>query len=182
MTCTWPMRWAPAPVGPLLALVGVVLAANFATTQLGLVTWLGLTATAGTWLAGLAFVARDALHEAGGRWWVLAGIGAGATLSAALSPQLAIASCVAFTVAELADYAVYAPLRRRGRTRAALASNMVGSIVDTVLFLLLAGFPLSGTATQVAVKVGTTSAVVIGGACLALLRQPLHPRSRRGHA
>ena len=160
----------------LAALVGAVVAANALTNSLGLVTWLGLTATAGTWVAGFAFLARDGLHEWGGRRWVLAGILIGAVLSALLSPMLALASAVAFTVSELADYAVYSPLRRSGWARASIASNVVGSVVDTVLFLWIAGFPLDGTLTQVVVKVGTTTAVVLG-VRLALLRKPVRASS-----
>ena len=143
------------------AFVTIVIAANWATSQLGLVTWLGLTATAGTWLAGFAFVARDYLQEDGGKRWVVAAILIGAAISALFSPALALASGVAFLVSEFADFAVYTPLRDSGRTRAAIASNVVGAVVDTVLFLWIAGFPLSGTATQVLVKVGTTTVFVL---------------------
>lgn len=157
-------------------LLAVVIAANAATDSLGLVHWLGLTATAGTWLAGLAFVARDSLHDSGGVRAVLAVIALGAVLSAALSPRLALASAVAFAIAELADLAIYSPLRRRSRTGAALASNVVGSVVDTVVFLALAGFPLTGAPAQVVVKVAVTSLFVVGGR-LALLRHPQRAQS-----
>lgn len=49
--------------------------------------------------------------------------GAGAGLSALTAPALAVASAVAFLVAERADFAVYTPLRRRGWARAVAASN-----------------------------------------------------------
>jgi uncharacterized PurR-regulated membrane protein YhhQ (DUF165 family) len=163
------------------AFVAVVVAANWLTATLGLVTWLGLIATAGTWLAGFAFVARDYLQEAGGARWVIPAILLGAVISAAFSPTLALASGVAFLVSELADFAVYTPLRRSGRTRAALASNVVGAVVDSVLFLWLAGFPLSGTATQVLVKVGTTTVFVLG-VRLAISRQPMQPAGGGSHA
>jgi len=163
------------------AFLAVILGANWLTNEFGLVTWLGLTATAGTWLAGFAFVARDALHEVGGHRWVVAAIVAGALLSVFLSPALALASGVAFTVSELADYAVYAPLRRRGLIRAALASNVVGSLVDTVLFLLIAGFPLGGTATQVLIKVGVTTIFVLGVRHF-VPSQPVQPAGGESHA
>ena len=165
----------------LTAFVAVIIAANLLTNQLGMVTWLGLAATAGTWLAGFGFVARDALHESGGLRWVSVAIVVGVVISVAFAPRLALASGVAFAVSELADLAVYAPLRRKGRTRAALASNVVGSVVDTVLFLWIAGFPLSGTAAQVLIKIGTTSAFVLG-VRLALPRQPLQPAGGASHA
>lgn len=147
-------------IGSASAMAAAVLAANILTASHGVVSWLGLTATAGTWVAGLSLAARDALHEHGGRGWVIAAIGAGAVLSAVLSPRLAFASAVAFGLSELADFAVYAPLRRRGLALASLASNFVGAVADTLIFLVLAGFPLDGTLTQVVVKVVTTTAVV----------------------
>lgn len=144
------------------AFVGIVIAANILTDTFGLVTLLGLTATAGTWVAGFGFVIRDELHEVAGRHTVAAAILAGAALSAFLSPQLAVASATAFLVSESADWAIYAPLRKRNRMAAALLSNTVGALIDTALFLLIAGFPLDGAPTQVIVKVGTTTLVLLG--------------------
>lgn len=141
--------------------VAVVVVANLATDLFGVVTFAGLTATAGTWVAGLSFVARDAVQENLGTRWVAGSVALGAAFSAAFSPSLAIASAVAFTVAELADWAVYTPLRRRSPLGAALASNTVGALLDSVLFLALAGFPIDGALTQTVVKVGTTSALVL---------------------
>ena len=169
------------PIAPALAVIGAIVAANVATSALGMVTWLGVAATAGTWLAGLALVARDWLHETGGARWVLPTIIVGAILSAALSPQLALASGVAFLLAELADWAIYAPLRRKGRTRAALASNVVGSIVDSAVFLALAGFPMALLGTQSALKIAVSTATVLG-VRLALSRQPVHAASGGRHA
>ena len=163
----------------LAAFVGVIVAANLLTAHLGVVTWLGLAATAGTWLAGFGFVARDALHESGGIRWVAVAILLGVVVSVAFSPRLALASGVAFAVSELADWGIYSRLRESGRTRAALASNVVGSVVDTLLFLWLAGFPLDGTPTQVLIKVGTTTAFVLG-VRLALRRQPVQQRTSGG--
>ena len=157
------------------AFAGVVIAANFLTDTLGLVTLLGLTATAGTWVAGFGFVVRDELHEVAGRHTVAAAILTGAALSAVLSPQLAVASATAFLVSESADWAIYAPMRQRNRMAAALLSNTVGALIDTALFLLIAGFPLDGAPTQVVVKVGTTALVLLG-VRLVVSRQSLHTR------
>ena len=154
----------------LVAFVAIVVAANLATQAWGVVSVLGVTATAGTWLAGFGFVARDALHETGGRRWVISAIALGAVVSAGIAPALALASAAAFTVSELADWAIYTPLRSRSIVAAALASNTVGAALDSAIFLALAGFPLSGVWTQTLVKVATTTALVIG-VRLALLRQ-----------
>lgn len=127
------------------ALVVCVAAANYATSYLGLVgAGFGLMVTAGTYAAGLALGLRDALHEAGGIRWVLVAIAAGAVLSLLLGDgRIALASAAAFLLAELLDLAVYAPLRKRAWRSAVIASNAVGAVVDTFVFLAIAGFPLT---------------------------------------
>lgn len=165
------------------AFIAVVVATNWITNTLGVVSWLGVAATAGTWLAGFGFVARDAVHEALGVRWVVGCILAGAAISAAFSPSLALASGVAFLLAELADLAVYQPLRRRGLVRAALASNLAGSIVDSIAFLAIAGFPLALVWSQVAIKYATTTAfVLLLWGCRVVLRQPVHAAGGGRHA
>lgn len=126
------------------AFLGCILAANYVTTHFGMVpVGFGLIATAGTYFAGLTFVFRDSLQDAAGKRWTLAAIAAGAALSFLIAdPFIAIASAVAFGLAELADLAVYTPLRKRGYVRAAVASNIVGAVIDTVVFLWIAGFPI----------------------------------------
>lgn len=126
-----------------VAYVAAVVAANAATNEYGFWPVLpGLVATAGTVFAGFALLLRDVVQDAAGRRAVLGCIAVGGTLSALFNPALALASATAFTVAELADMAIYTPLRRRGWARAVLASNVVGAVVDTAVFLWLAGFPI----------------------------------------
>jgi queuosine precursor transporter len=145
--------------------VGTVVAANWLTAEYGLVpVGFGLLATAGTYAAGLAFVLRDAVQDTAGRLAVLGALLVGAGLSWWLAnPALAVASAAAFGLSELADMAIYIPLRKRGYVRAAVASNVVGSVVDTVVFLWLAGFGLAPLviAGQLVGKV-TVTAVVVG--------------------
>jgi uncharacterized PurR-regulated membrane protein YhhQ (DUF165 family) len=128
--------------------VGTVYAANWALGRYGIVPiGFGLMAPAGVYFAGLAFGLRDTLHELGGRLWVLAAIAVGAILSLVIEDAvripggylpIALASGIAFAVSELADLAVYEPLRRRQWTAAVVASNVVGAVVDSLLFLVLA--------------------------------------------
>lgn len=127
------------------ALVGCVALANWATSTLGLVpAGFGLMATAGTYAAGLALGLRDVLHEVGGVRWVLAAIAGGVVLSLIVGDgRIALASAVAFGLAELFDLAVYTPLRKRRWRTAVVASNAVGAIVDTFVFLSIAGFSLT---------------------------------------
>lgn len=138
------------PMAGLAALfVACVYGANwtldrYGMVELPLIAWM---APAGVFWAGLSFGVRDALHEAGGRRWVLGAIAAGTGLSWWLTDavtvpggrvSLAVASGAAFALSELADLAVYEPLRRRQWTVAVVASNLVGAVVDSVLFLWLA--------------------------------------------
>jgi hypothetical protein len=125
--------------------VAAIVAANVATARWGLVpAGFGLLVTAGTYFAGFALLARDFVQRFGRIPWVLAGIAVGGVLSWLLaSPALAVASCAAFLLAELADLLVYTPLHRRGFVRAAALSNVVSAPIDTLVFLWLAGFPIT---------------------------------------
>jgi uncharacterized PurR-regulated membrane protein YhhQ (DUF165 family) len=151
-----------ATIAAAAGFLGCILAANYVTTHYGMVWVFGLTATAGTYFAGATFVLRDSIQDAAGKWVVLGLILLGAGLSVAISaPFIALASGVAFLASETADLLVYTPLRRRGYLRAATASNVVGAVVDTLLFLTIAGFPVWGSfAGQVVGKLAITLAVV----------------------
>lgn len=135
------------PILLTVAIVGCVVVANAATTYWGLVpAGFGLMVTAGTWAAGLTLALRDLLHDAGGLRWVFAAIAAGAALSWLLADgRIAVASAAAFLLAELLDLAVYAPLRERRWRTAVFVSNAVGAVVDTFVFLTIAGFPLTAS-------------------------------------
>lgn len=124
--------------------VGSILLANMLTNEYGMVSvGFGLTATAGTFAAGAALLLRDAVQEAAGKAAVIVGILLGAGLTYFVAPGLAAASATAFLIAELADMAVYTPLRRLDWAVAVVASNVVGAIVDTFVFLHMAGFPVT---------------------------------------
>jgi uncharacterized PurR-regulated membrane protein YhhQ (DUF165 family) len=144
------------------AFAGTVIAANWALNRYGIVgVGFGLTAPAGVYFAGLAFGLRDALHEAGGHRLVILAIVVGGLVSYWIGDgvripggnvSIALASAVAFTISELADFAVYAPLRKRHPWKAVVASNVVGSIADSALFLWLAFGSLDHIAGQVVAK------------------------------
>lgn len=161
------------------AFLTCILVANYATSEFGVVpVGFGLVATAGTYLAGLSFVLRDAVQDVAGRRAAVALIVAGALLSYLVAePRIALASGVAFLASEAADFAVYTPLRRRGYIRAAAASNAVGAVVDTFLFLAVAGFPIAGAwQGQLVGKLAITAAVLgLVGVARAVLRHPINP-------
>ncbi|MCF0253824.1 MAG: VUT family protein [Duodenibacillus sp.] len=101
--------------------------------------WPGVMAPSAVLLAGLALVLRDAVHECLGAAWAAACIALGAAASALFSePSLVIASAAAFLFSEAADFAVYAPMRKRFPGWAVVASGLAGSAVDSMLFLQLA--------------------------------------------
>lgn len=116
-----------------------IFGANWAISTFGLVpVGFGLLAPAGVYFAGLSFTLRDLTQDRLGKGWTIAAILVGAALSALLSPQLALASGGAFLLSELADLAVYTPLRRRHWLGAVALSNTVGLVIDSALFLWLA--------------------------------------------
>lgn len=99
----------------------------------------GLSAPSGVLMIGAALVLRDAVQEAAGIKTAILAILAGAVLSAFFAPPaLVLASVAAFAMAEFADLGVYTPLRGRSFGVAVLASGIVGSIIDSAVFLWLA--------------------------------------------
>ncbi|MCO5118072.1 MAG: VUT family protein [Burkholderiaceae bacterium] len=125
----------------------------------------GLMAPSGVLLIGLALVLRDAIHASLGARWALAAILAGTAVSAVLAPPaLVLASGAAFLVSELADFAVYAPLRRRYPAGAVLASGVAGAVVDSALFLGIAFGSLEYLPGQVVGKLWMSllAAIAIG--------------------
>src|SRR4051812_18710119 len=100
----------------MLALAGyiaTIVLANWAIATFGVVpVGFGLVAPAGVYFAGFAFTLRDLVQEQLGQRWTVAAILVGSALSAIVSPQFALASGVAFLLSELADFAVYTPLRQ----------------------------------------------------------------------
>lgn len=161
---------APAGITTLIAYVATIPAANLAVTHFGAVpVGLGFVAPAGVYVVGLTLVLRDLAREATGRGAILTAIAIGTALSYLLAdPGLASASAVAFAVAETMDFVIYEPLRQRGLLVAMLASNAVGLIADSLLFLHIAFGSLDYLPGQVLGKTWMTCAAVI---VLALLRR-----------
>jgi uncharacterized PurR-regulated membrane protein YhhQ (DUF165 family) len=160
-----------------VAYLSTIVLANVAIQAFGLVpVGFGLVAPAAVYVAGFAFTFRDLLQDAGGRRLVLVAILVGAALSAVLDVRIGLASGVAFLVSELADLAVYTPLRRRGWIRAVFASNVVGLVLDSILFLWIAFGSLELLSGQIVGKLWTTLAAI---AVLAGIRELQRRRARR---
>ncbi len=152
-----------------------VVVANIASVHWPPLAIGGLLVPAATLFAGASLTARDLLHDALGVCGVAAVILAGAGLSAVVaSPQIAVASVVAFTTSEIVDAAIYTRLRHRSWLSAVAVSNAVGLVVDSVLFVPLA----FGTAAAVPGQiVGKTVATIL---TLAVLRASTPLRRAEG--
>lgn len=138
------------------AYIACIVVANWLTNRYGLIpAGFGLLVTAGTYSAALALSTRCWLQDLAGRRAVLIAILVGASVSYFVaSHAIALASAVAFLASELADMSVYTPLRKHGRRRAVACACAAGAVVDTLLFLSIAGFPLTGRSVggQILVK------------------------------
>lgn len=154
--------------------VGSVWLANWLASRYGLIrVWpTGLLVPAGTFAVGGVIMTRDFLQDAIGRWLVFAAIAAGGLLSYVTSShQIAVASAVTFAIAETLEWAVYTPLRRRygwgtGKWSGTVAlANATGALADTLIFLSLAGFPVTGATVggQMLGKAYVTAAVIALG-------------------
>lgn len=113
-------------------------------------------APSGVLWIGVAFTLRDLVQRRLGLRWAWLAVVLGAVLSALLDPALALASGAAFLLAEGLDLLVYTPLQRRNLTLAVIGSNVVGFLVDSFVFLTLAGIPLVFIEGQVVGKLYMT--------------------------
>lgn len=163
----------------LILFVLTIPAGNWAVTHVGLVcepngpclipVWPGVMSPSAVLLAGLALVLRDAVQNLLGNVWTLVAIAAGAFISALLAePSVVLGSTVAFLFSELADFAVYTPMRGRHPSAAVILSGLVGSMVDSAIFLSLAFGSLDFLFGQVLGKFWMS---LLGGAVLYLHRR-----------
>ena len=120
-------------------------------------------------LIAFDLTARDGLHEQwkGRNLWpkMFALIITGSLLSWGLNAdasQIALASFVAFGLAGVSDALIYTVLGDKGSLVKINGSNVAGSIVDTVAFVLLAGLPLWVIPGQIIAK-------IVGGAVWSVL-------------
>ena len=113
-------------------------------------------APSGVLAIGVGFTLRDLVQRRLGTKVAIVAIVMGALLSAALDPSLALASGVAFLLSETLDLFVYTPLQRRHLVGAVVASNLVGLLVDSIVFLTIAFGSLSLLQGQVIGKAWMT--------------------------
>lgn len=171
------------------AYVAAIVAANWMIAHVGHATGggphelpvgLGLQAPSGVYMAGFTFVARDIVQRSAGAWAGVAAIVVGAVLSFLVSPTLAAASGVTFLCSETCDFLVFTPLQASNFPVAVALSGALSDLVDSTLFLVLAGIPLSlAWPGQV---VGKAWVVAAGGLAAAGLRRwgPLRSPGQAG--
>lgn len=136
--------------------VGAIILSNYLIAHIGIPAGpgthltpvgFGLYAPSGVWAAAVSFPARDVTQRLGGRWLGVGAIIVGALVSWKISnPAIAVASGLTYLCSETADMAVYTPLQRRWFVPAVVASGCVAAVVDSVLFLHLAGLPAGASA------------------------------------
>ena len=157
-------------IGFLVAFATTVVGANWALLEYGITPiGFGLDAPASVYFVGLAFTFRDGLRERLGFKGAVVAIAIGGLLSYALEvrtggdpvARIAIASVAAFMVSELSDAIVYERIRQRSRLIGIAASNTVGVIVDSALFLSLAFGSLEFVTGQIVGKSYMTLFVVV---------------------
>ncbi|OOC50873.1 MULTISPECIES: VUT family protein [Nocardiopsis] len=150
--------------------VSTIPAANLAIVYIGVLpVGFGYAAPAGVYVAGLALILRDVAREKAGRGAVLLAIPVGTVLSYLMAdPALAVASAFAFALAEGMDFIVYEPLRKRGFLIAMVGSNIIGIIVDSLIFLQFAFGSFDYLPGQILGKAWMTVAAVV---ILTLLRR-----------
>ncbi len=165
-------------VGVFVLYVGSIALANWMISHVGrsvpgahvLPVWPGLDAPSGVYVAASTFIARDLLQRLAGTGAGLAAILVGAVASWAVStPTLALASAGTFLLSESCDFLVYTPLQGRHFPLAVLGSGLVSDVVDSTVFLSLAGIPLA-TALP-GQLVGKAWVVLAGGLVAGLLRR-----------
>jgi uncharacterized PurR-regulated membrane protein YhhQ (DUF165 family) len=165
-----PQRMSRLGIAAAILFVATVWFANWLLARYGIVNiGFGLAAPAGVFAVGVAFTLRDIVHRTLGRVAVFACIlvgcllayliEAGGTIPGGVVP-IAVASAAAFLLSETADLAVYTPIESRSFLGAVVASNIVGAVVDSALFLWLAFGSLAFMQGQVAGKLYMTALAI----------------------
>lgn len=148
---THPREWSTAKritavICSAVYLFAIVLANVLADVfgLIPLIPGLPLEVVAGTYAIGVVLLARNIGQDLIGRLPIIGLMAIGTVLSWFLAtPTLAVASAVTFAISETADMAVYSPLRRRGWALAVMAAVVVSALVDSTVFIYLAGFPFT---------------------------------------
>lgn len=138
--------------------------------------WPGLMAPSAVMIAGAALVLRNGVQAFLGAGYSLLAIAVGTALSALFAqPSLVMASAAAFCFSELADFAVYTPMRRRFPAFSVVLAGLAGSFVDSWIFLTLAFGSIDFIAGQV---LGKFWMALAAGVVIRYLRPRLVPQPK----
>ena len=121
--------------------------------------WPGILAPSSVLVIGATFTLRDLVQRRQGPLVALGAIVAGCLLSVFFaSPGIALASGLAFLVSQSIDMAVFTLLAKRSFMVAVGMSNMIGLIVDSLIFLDMAYGSISYMAGETIGKLWMTVA------------------------
>lgn len=113
-------------------------------------------------IIGIMFFVRDIIQQRMGRLIAIIGIVLGTICSAAVSPEVALASGSAFLFSESVDMITYTMLHDKNPIVAVLVSGLFASFVDTFTFLLVAFGTTDTWDSQVFGKIITTVLCSVG--------------------
>jgi uncharacterized PurR-regulated membrane protein YhhQ (DUF165 family) len=120
-----------------IAYLSSILAANLLVNHFGIVTVLGITFPAGAPMIGLTFTFRDMVQKRWGKvhcwWWMVSA----SLITVFFNPKLALASFVAFLVAEGIDWFIYT-IAPGSFFKRVFLSNLIGLPLDSVVFVAIA--------------------------------------------
>lgn len=130
----------------LILFIGTIYLANWLIQNVGVMcyppcvipVWFNIYAPSGVLAIGLGFTLRDLVQRHLGLRYAIVAIFIGALLSLFIDPFLGIASGAAFLLSEMLDLFVYTPLQENNLIVAVLASNVVGIVADSIIFLFIA--------------------------------------------
>lgn len=134
-----------------------ILLANVVTASFKPLEVAGFLIPCGSFLIGLTFIMRDYVQMEHGRKTAYIVISAALALSAIVSAfmgdgmRVVLASAAAFLISEATDTEVFTRLRAAIHNKI-MFSGIVGGILDSVLFTLIAGFPAAAIVGQMVVK------------------------------
>lgn len=134
-----------------------IIAANIVTAHYAPFEMWGLLVPQGTFLIGLTFILRDLVQMKYGKRDTYIVIGIALVLSAMSTEMLGngirivVASAISFALSEALDTEIFTRWRGKLLSRVFL-SGAAGSIVDSFIFTLVAGFPIRAAYGQLIIK------------------------------
>lgn len=137
--------------------ITAIVVANIITSAIPPLSMFGFLVPAGTFLIGFTFVMRDFVQIHHGRKKTYIVIISALLISALVAffmgngIRIVLASALSFALSEFADTEIFTRMKSKLSNRI-LASGLVGSAIDSVIFTVAAGFPFQAAIGQLIVK------------------------------